>query len=106
MSWTRILDDDPVTRTRTVMHYDATEDRVIVSDEQNVQAIYEGAKAARNDQPSWRKWRGDMHYIGELPDVVYWDLWRKGMLPSQDLAAFKKWWNTNQDTWATKTGRL
>jgi len=106
MSWTRILDDDPVTGTRTMMHHDGADDTVSVYDEQNVQAIYEQAKAARNNQPSWGKWKGDFHQVGLLPDVVYWDLWRKGMLPSQDAAAFKRWWNENQDTWNTKTGRL
>ena len=106
MSWTRTLDTDPVTKTRTVMHYDSVSDIATTYDEQNVQDIFDTAKEARKAEPSWGKWKGDWHMVGMLPNVVYWDLWQKGMLPSQDPSAFRKWWNENQGTWNTKTGRL
>lgn len=106
MSWTRTLDYDPVTKTATKMHYDAAGDIITTYDEQDVAQIAADAKALRNDQPSWRKWKGDWHHIGVIPNNVYWMLWKEGRLPSQDMNAFRKWWNENQDTWATKTGRL
>ena len=105
-SWTRTVDDDPVTRTRTIMHYDAETDMVTVADQQNVTDAAELAKAIRNEEPSWRKWQGDSHLVGIIPDVVYWQLWKEGRLPSQDQAAFRRWWNEHQGTWNTKTGRL
>jgi len=106
MSWTRTLDTDPVTRTVTKVHYDAATDIMTTFDEQEVGDIYDVAKEVRKAQPKWGKWKGDWHMVGILPNVVYWDLWKKGMLPSQDPAAFRKWWNEHQGSWNTKTGRL
>ena len=106
MSWTRTLDVDPVTHTVTKMHYDAANDMMYTYDEQDVQSVYDTAKELRKDQPSWGKWKGDWHQVGMIPNIVYWKLWQEGKLPSQDPAAFRKWWNENQNSWNTKTGRL
>ena len=106
MSYTRMIEDDPATLTKTYMHYDSESDMVTTYDEQNVDDIHDIVKEARKTQPSWRKWKGDFHQIGMIPNTVYWYLWKKGMLPSQDKEAFRKWWNENQSLWNTKTGRL
>jgi hypothetical protein len=106
MSWTRTLDDDPVTASRTVVSYDSAADTMTVSEQQDVSAIAEIANEYRKAEPSWRPWKGDWHLVGQLPNVVYWDLWKQGRLPSQDVNAFRKWWATDGKVWATKTGRL
>lgn len=107
MSWTRTVDEDPVSLTRAVMHYDSATDTVTNVEYQNVKSIADIAEEHRKNQPSWRPWKGDFHLVGVLPNIVYWKLWKEQRLPSQDLAAFKKWWNTEgQHTWNTKTGRL
>lgn len=108
MSSTWTLDDDPVTGTRTKLHYDAGTETFRAYDEQRVSDIHRDVKEIQNAQPSWGKWKGDWHHIGKIPNNVYWKLWQEGRLPSQDKDAFKRWWNErqNQEAWATKTGRL
>jgi hypothetical protein len=69
---TRLIDYDPVTRTKTLYH-DLGGDEYAVQTVQDVQSILDVTQAHYNSHShkSAQKYKGDgLHYVGEVPNTV------------------------------------
>jgi len=90
---TRLLEFDPVTRTRSVFHYDNQDETFVISTEQDVAEIVDDNKALANQHDG--NWRGDMHRVASIPLSVWQELQRKGI--AKDKAALRRWLNDSDN---------
>jgi len=67
----RLLDYDPLTGTRTWFEYEQSTDRMLITDEQDVQLILDQTAAARSDTDYSRQGiKDDMWHYARIPNVV------------------------------------
>lgn len=90
----RLIDYDPVTKTRTVFEASPDGEEFRVTDIQDVEDIIEQNKreyAAVDERARY----GDLARVARIPDVVVADLQRRGILDPdgevKDEARFLKW---------------
>jgi len=58
-------------------HFDDTTGEVTIAREQVLDDIIEDAKARFNTFDERAPWKGDMHHVGVVPDVIWYDLRRR-----------------------------
>lgn len=88
----RLLDADPVTRTRTLFHWDEPEEVAHVETLMDVTEIVEGNKGLYNLHDERAPWKGDgFHNVASIPINLYMDLQRQGI--ADDPKAFRRWLN-------------
>jgi hypothetical protein len=86
----RLLDDDPITKTRTWFVPSDDGSAFTIVSEQNVTLLLEANQAQRNANDKHMRW-GEGQLVARIPHVVLDELWRKGIL--DDEAAFRHWLN-------------
>lgn len=104
----RLIDYDPVTRTRTLFHYDNTEDVAILETVQDVGDVIEATKSEYNAHSHKdKRWRGDWHKVASIPMSVITDYKRKGIDLMKDDAALKRFLNDRDNgVFRTRPGRV
>lgn len=92
----RVFDVDPLTGTKELFHYDHTTDDVYIETVQDVSPFVDEAKALHAMTDERAGWKGDLHRVASIPDVVMRDLINKGIFRGYhclDERAFKRWLN-------------
>ena len=83
----RIFEIDKATGTKKTFHYDEQDDTCVIATRQDVTGIIE---SAREEYKISRGFKGDgFHHAANIPNVILWDLWRRGILMDDD--ALLKW---------------
>lgn len=102
---TRLLSDDPETGIRRLFHYDEETDVVTIETQQDVEAVLEMNQYLRNNTDARAGWKGDLHWIGQIPPTIYYDLKKRGIF--DDQVAFRKWLNDPDNIcFRTRPGRV
>ena len=85
----RLLDADPITKTRS--YFVPREDGgFTIVNEQDVGVLLEANAEERKHRDRHERW-GEGQLVARIPNVVLDDLWRKGILDDQE--AFRHWLN-------------
>ncbi len=101
----RVFDSDPLTQTKRTFHYDDTDESFVIATQQDCESIVETNKALQNSQDERTGWKGTWHRVASIPNVVWWDLVRRGI--ANDDKALKKWLRDPSNRFfRTKPGRL
>jgi hypothetical protein len=99
----RLFDDDPITGTRRIFHYD--DGRVTLETRQDVEDLVEYTKAVNNLHDERTPWKGDLHRVASIPMNVFMELQKKGIV--DDEKAFKEWLNDRDyRVFRTRPGRV
>lgn len=106
------VDEDPAWRIRERVYYD--DDRIVLEQRQNVDAIIESNKARYNaveGTARQKAWRGDMVMVASVPLVVMEDLIKRGIMTRSykipDEARFDAWLNNPDNrVWRTLAGKI
>ena len=88
-SVSRLLDFDPVRKSRTLFHYDASDDTMVHHYEQDVTDVVEYNKARYNLFDERTRWAADGDLVASIPNVVWFDLVKRGIAFDND--ALKRW---------------
>lgn len=97
------FDADPVLKRTRTFHV-TDEDEFVVASEHDVTDIVEFNRAARAASKRRAKW-GEMTWVGQIPNAIFWDLWQKGI--AQDDEALKKWlMDPDNSAFLVRDGRL
>lgn len=100
----RVLRSDPITKTSTVFH-EVEEGKFTIETVQDVEPTAVSNRLKRNYFDERAGWKGDMHHVASIPNVVLWDLQRKGIL--DDEKALARWLNDPDNRWCrTRPGRV
>lgn len=98
----RLIDSDPMTRQKQLAHIEH-DGSLGIETKQDVEDLIERNKAEYRESDNG--WDGDFHKVASIPNAVYWDLKRKGII--DDPKAFKKWLNKRENRFfRTKPGRV
>lgn len=105
----RVLSDDPEDGITELYYYDNDTGGFIIQSIQDVEPYLELAKTLSNEQPS--HWRGDLHHVAILPNVILMQLVDKKILGPGlkilDQKAFDAWLNDRDNqAWRVKKGRV
>jgi hypothetical protein len=101
----RLLDFDPITKTRRVFHYDQVEEKATIETKQDVTACVELTQAEFNAMDERAPWKGDFVKAASIPLSVMGKLMREGIW--YDDAALRKWLNDRDNRkLRTHTGRV
>lgn len=87
----KLLDYDPVTKTRKVFHASTDGEQFHVETLQDVTDLADQNKALLAMTDERANWKGDMHRVASIPMAVYMDLQKRGIV--DDTRAFKRWLN-------------
>lgn len=103
-SYSRILNVDPITRTKRLFHWDAASESFHIETVMDHEDIVEHNKLLHNEATD-RGWKGDMVKVASLPIAVWYDLKQKGIL--DDQKAFRRWLNDPDNLYfRTRPGRV
>lgn len=86
-----LLDHDPVTGITRRFHYDPVADNYTIETEQDLSGIVESTKGRSAFFDERTPWKGDMHLVARIPNVLYFKMVKSGM--AQDEGAMKRWLN-------------
>lgn len=99
----RLLDTDPMTKTKRIFHFDHTTGDFHVETKSDVEGVVEGAKELRKEDSG--NWKGDVHHVASIPNVIWADLQRRGI--ADNPKRLKKWLNDRDNrAFRTKRGRV
>ena len=100
-----LLRADPVSRTRTTMHYSELDENLVVYRQQDVTDIIEYNKARSNLFDSaknpWGEWGG---WVGRIPETVYYALPKDLREDGDALLAWLQ--DRDNSVWKIRPGRL
>lgn len=88
---TRLFSDDPETGIRRLFHFEDETEHVTIQTQQDIEPILEMNQYLRRQVDERANWKGDLHWVGQIPPTVYYDLKQRGIL--DDQKAFRKWLN-------------
>lgn len=91
----KLLEYDPVTKTRRVFHASTDGEEFHVETVQDVAEIASDNKALHAMVDERAGWKGDMHRVASIPMNVYMDLQKRGIV--DDPAAFRRWLNDSDN---------
>ena len=101
----RLLDYDPLTRTKRIFHYDPTTGGFVIETLQDVEDIVESDKASFRSVDERAGWKGDMHRVASIPMNIYAELARKGI--ADDEKALRRWLNDPDNrVFRTRPGKV
>lgn len=102
-----IIEHDPYLGRTETLHYDADNDRFAYETDWSVhmQRVYEANKAMRNQLDERAGWKGDQHWIAQIPANVAHDL-RQRTANGKDKAAVARWINDPHNPWLTRPVKL
>lgn len=97
-----LIDSDPMTRQKQVAHV-GHDGSLGIESKQDVEAIVDRNKLERkNDSGSWE---GHRHKVASIPNVVWWDLKRRGIADNEER--LRKWLNDPDNrAFRTKPGKV
>lgn len=103
----RFFDADPLTGAVEYYHYDLETKGFFIERRMDVEPLIEVNKALSNDAAE--HWRGDMHHVASLPDVIVHQLMQQGILAGPgkvlDETRFRAWLNDRDNrAFRTKPG--
>lgn len=102
-SGSHLIDVDPITGKRRVLHYDAVEDKFTVETVQPVDDLIASNKALFNEAPE--RMGGEMIRVASIPLNIYFQLKQEGVI--DDPARLKKWLNDPDNrAFRTRPGRV
>lgn len=103
-SHSRVLSEDPNTRTKKLFHWDAGSESFHIETVADHGDIVEQNKLLHNAATD-ANWKGDMVKVASLPLAVWHDLKQKGIL--DDQKAFRRWLNDPDNLYfRTRPGRV
>lgn len=110
MAKKRVVDADPLSKTRTNFLYEESnsgrqsDDSVVIEHEQDVTDILKDNKAKANEIDRHQP-HGNMSKVASIPMVIFHDLKKKGILG--DEKRFKQWLNDPDNrAFRTRGGRV
>lgn len=106
MSRSRIMESDPIAKTKDKFHFDEDGDEFVLETVQDVQDIVDIANEQyKDDAHEGQRWKGDIHLVARVPLAVWAELEKAGI--AGDDEALKKWLNDPDNRkFRTKPGRL
>ncbi len=87
----RLFDRDILSGITRTFHYDDSDDSFVIKTVQDCDAVVGDNKALHADQDEKTGWKGTWHRVASIPNIVWWDLVKKGI--ADDEKALKKWLN-------------
>ena len=101
----KVLNYDPVMKSRTLWHHDTIDDTTVIRNEYDIEDVLEFNKLRFNRIDERQNWKGDIHHVASIPIGVYMDMMRNGRIVSnKDL---RKWLDDkDQLPFRTRPGRL
>jgi hypothetical protein len=100
----RFFDKDPLSGATTIYHYDHATDKYHLERTTDYQDIVDMNRRFHNDQTD-ANWKGEMHMVATLPNEVWFDLKKRGIL--DDDKAFRRWLNDSENSaFRVKPGRV
>jgi hypothetical protein len=107
----RVLSYDPDTGIRELFYYDPDTDQSTIITEQDVSAIAERNKAIYNRVDERAGWKGDLHWVGSIPLVIFFRLVQQGIVnwggDILDQERLNRWLNDNSNiAWRTRPGTV
>lgn len=104
----KLFDEDPITGKREFWHYNPDNDTATIETQVDVEDLVDTNKYEHNLHDGANSpWKGDIHRVASIPMPIWEDLRRKGMLPHQDEAAFRRWLNDPDNrAFRTRPGRV
>lgn len=100
----KLLDFDPVTKTRTNFHGSADGESFVIEDRMDVEDLVEQNKALHAATDA-RAGYGDLERVASIPLNIYLKLQKEGVL--DDEKAFKRWLNDPANlAFRTRPGRV
>lgn len=103
-SHTRVLDINPVTKTKRLFHWDAAGQTFTIEEVQDQSDIIEQNLIDRNNINT-SSWKGDMHKVASIPLEKWLELREKGIL--QDQNKLRAWLNDRDNLfYRTREGRV
>jgi len=105
----RRLSRDPLTGDITYFHYDHADDSITIERVGDLEPFLESNKRAFNDADSG--WKGDTHWVCDIPPIIVQDLIKQGILAGPTKIADEKRfaaWMNDRDTrsFRRKPGRV
>jgi hypothetical protein len=91
MAGSRFFNADPLTGVTRFFHPSDDGESFVIETKQDVTDVVQENKAMHAGLDERMTWKGDMHHVARIPNVVYWDLKRRGIL--EDEKALRKWLN-------------
>ena len=86
-------------------HYDPDKDVAHIESRQDHDVLVEATKARFNSFDQRARWKGDVHHVASIPNVIVNDLMAKGIL--RDRAAMKRWLNDPDNrVFRTRPGKV
>jgi hypothetical protein len=99
-----LLANDPEKGITQYYHFDDLTGDITLETEW-VTTLDEVNPDAYNAHSDYQPWRGDMHHVASIPDVIVHDLMKRGIW--QDNKKLLKWLDDPDNRlWRTKPGRL
>jgi hypothetical protein len=97
------MEQDIASNTRSLFHYDHTDDTFVLRDEQDATALVEENKERYNTAPTG--WDRFQNHVANIPMVVWNDLVRRGI--AYDEKRFRAWLDDRDNMlFRTRPGRL
>lgn len=105
---TKLFDEDPMMGTRQFWHYDPETDQATIETQTDVTELVDRNQYEHRLHDGTRsRWKGDFHRVASIPMPIYEELRSKGMLPTQDEPAFRRWMNDPDNVvFRTRPGRV
>jgi hypothetical protein len=101
---TRFFDHDPLSGGTTLYHYDHATGQSYLERTEDYQDIVDMNRRFHNDQTD-SNWKGDMHMVATIPNAIWFDLKKRGIL--DDEKAMKRWLNDSANSvFRVKPGRV
>lgn len=101
----RRFDDDPITGINQEFQESPDGKEFTIGTEQDIEPYLQANLDLRNMFDEHAGWKGDVHHVASIPDVVMDDLMRKGIY--QDEKAFRKWLNDPENRcFRTRPGKI
>lgn len=89
MRW--LFDDDPITGVSQEFEESHDGKEFTIATMQDIEPVLQRNLDLRNCFDERADWKGDVHHVASIPNVVMDDLFRKGI--AQDPERFKQWLN-------------
>jgi hypothetical protein len=99
----RFFDYNPITKETEYFYSDADGENFTIETVQDVTEIAKYNKELYKENSG--RWKGDFHQVASIPNVIYWELWRQGIV--QDEEKFKEWMNDPDNrVFRTRDGKI
>lgn len=107
--YSRVFDEDPITKSRTIFHHDG--ENITLETISDYTDVVEFNKASHNSIDERARWGSDLNHCARIPLEILFDLKRQGILGEgfavKDNKRFRAWLNDSDNkAWRTRPGRI